>query len=89
MYLGTASNDSSTILTVRNGRVTRIGPKSAPKAYLIERIAVAPHAGAPTVTFNEAFPSVAALAMTMWAFGRRVERVPTFEVSGDGTGGAL
>ena len=88
---------------VRNGHVfevtptegpgnpaSRIGPQRATRAQTVELRAVAPHAGAPTVAFSEAFPSVAKLGLTMWAFGRRVERMPTVRVvNADGSEGAL
>ena len=88
---------------VRNGHVfevtpaegssspaSRIGPQRATRASTVELRAVAPHAGAPTVSFGEAFPSVAKLGLTMWAFGRRVERMPTVRVvNADGSEGAL
>ena len=88
---------------VRNGHVfevnpaegpsspaSRIGPQRATQASTVEMRAVAPHAGAPTVAFSEAFPSVAKLGLTMWAFGRRVERMPTVSVTNaDGSEGAL
>ena len=86
------SFDYST-LYVRNGRIcptNRIGPQRATRAQAVELRAMAPHAGAPTVTFSEAFPSVAKLGLTMWAFGRRVERMPTVSVTNpDGSEGAL
>lgn len=91
MNLETAADAPAVI---RNGHVLRIGPKQATYAIAVERIALAPHAGAPTVTFDEAFPPISRLALTMWAFGRRVEKLPTPTVSGNGrlapvTGGAL